>query len=72
MLGGRDEDRGGDGRDDAAAEVMTALVSAQLRDARAGVFRAYVRARERARALAEEGVAKSEHGTPSRRPPDDP
>jgi F0F1-type ATP synthase membrane subunit b/b' len=36
------------------AEAAQALVGEQLRSARAEVFRAYLRARERARTLAEE------------------
>ncbi|HWI74217.1 MAG TPA: hypothetical protein VNT55_19815 [Baekduia sp.] len=51
---------------------MTALVTAQVRDARAGVFRAYVRARERARALAEGHGGESERETEGSRPSHDP
>jgi hypothetical protein len=35
--------------------AVPAIVEAQVETARAGVFRAYVRAREKARRLAEEG-----------------
>jgi hypothetical protein len=46
-------------------EAAPALVEEQVESARAGVFRAYVRAREKARRLAYDDVA--EHGDEHRR-----
>jgi hypothetical protein len=63
----RDSQDEPDKPDERRSKAVPAIVEEQVETARAGVFRAYVRAREKARRLAAEGPAGADdlHGRAS-------